>query len=76
MRLSKQVYTQDPHCCADLASEPRLSVELCDGGGGYYLVLKATEWALDSLVEVEELATILRTAVTQCIQANEEKENG
>lgn len=51
----KQVFRQEPHCCSDGDVDATVELELLDGGGGEYLVLRATEWAMDDQKEVDEL---------------------
>lgn len=79
MRLIKQVFSQDPHCCADLASEPHLTLTLHDGGGGWYVVLDAVEWAIDSAAEIDALADQIRAALGEAYlatEADKRKEEG
>ena len=79
MRLTKQVFSQDPHCCADSEIEPHLTLTLHDGGGGWYVVLDAAEWAIDSSAEVTALADRLRAALGDACHATKEdrqKEEG
>lgn len=57
MRVTKQVFSQDAHCCLmDEDGPPHFTMELMDGGGGEYLVLHANHWALESPEEVDALA--------------------
>ena len=52
----KQVFRQGAHCCADADTvDPTLEMELFDGGGGEYLVLRAGEWAIGDEKELGEL---------------------
>lgn len=71
MRLTKQVFSQDPHCCADLASTPHLTLTLHDGGGGWYVVLDAAEWAMDSAADIEALTAKLRAMLYEADLATE-----
>lgn len=51
---------QDVHCCADgLADEGGLQLDVHDGGAGPYLVISATEWALD-LEQIPDLTAYLQ----------------
>ena len=65
MKLSKVVYTQELHCCASPTNcdEGKLEIEVCDGGGGDYIVVTAREWALDKDEEIDAFASILKTAL-------------
>ena len=71
MRLTKQVFSQDPHCCAALASTPHLTLTLHDGGGGWYVVLDAVEWAMDSTADIDALTASLRLALGEAYLATE-----
>lgn len=64
--LVAQTYTQDPHCCLDAATlDPALTLRLYDGGGGWYLVLDATAWALNDAAEIDALATAAKALLAQ-----------
>lgn len=65
MRPIKREYTQEPHCCINDGDDPRLSMELIDGGGGEYLVLHAVQWSLDSDAEVDALAAEIKAMLAQ-----------
>lgn len=71
MRLTKQVFSQDPHCCADAAIEPHLTLTLHDGGGGWYVVLDAAEWAIEQNADVIALADQIRDALGDAFLATE-----
>ena len=60
LHLVKQVFRQESHCCASEDVDPALEVELMDGGGGEFLVFRATEWAVDDDVELKEVVDVLR----------------
>jgi hypothetical protein len=43
------LYSQEADCCAPINTEfHELSVEIADGGGGPYAVIKTERWALDA----------------------------
>ena len=59
-------YWQEMHCCGDsLAGEGELTFEVCDGGGGEYVVIHASHFAVDpqnetALQLIERLKAALR----------------
>ena len=57
----KQAFRQEPHCCADEDVVSTVELELVDGGGGEYLVLRATEWAIDDAKELAELTAEIKS---------------
>lgn len=57
--LTKQVYTQEMHCCGPTDDEATLTLTVEDGGGGPYIVMDAEQWAVDSLAEIDELRALL-----------------
>jgi hypothetical protein len=65
MHLQSQTYTQRPHCCADQTIAPVLTLSLHDGGGGWYVVLDATAWALDDTEEIQSLAEAAKALLAQ-----------
>jgi len=52
---------QEMHCCAPTdGDEGVLRLQVQDGGGGRYVVINATEWAIDSLKDIENLTARIR----------------
>lgn len=65
-KLTKQEFTQPIHCCGPKdADTGRISLELYDGGGGEYLVINATEWAVDSIDEINQMVEVMRRMLPQ-----------
>lgn len=51
----------DAHCCArNEDEEASFDVTNHNGGGGWYIAINATEWAIDSDYGLEEIIAILR----------------
>ncbi len=71
MRLTRQNFTQEIHCCGDAESVPLLDVTIHDGGGGEYLVLTATAWALDSQADIDQLYHLLTGMLVSCREAED-----
>lgn len=69
MLLIEQVFFQEPHCCFVGNDDPVLRLHLSDGGGGYYIVLNATEWSLGSSKEIAEFMRVLQEAWMRCEEA-------
>lgn len=68
-------YEQEMHCCGLLGDQPStLRLEAHDGGGGYYLVLQAHEWALGNKTELEVFISTLRQHWDAMVQARNETE--
>lgn len=54
-------YRQEMHCCGPADGEEGvLRLQVQDGGGGRYVVITATEWAIDSLKDIENLTARIR----------------
>lgn len=72
MRLVSQSFTQELHCCA-LGNDgpPHVTITIHEGGGGPYLVLDATEWAMD----MSDIIKFSRT-LEQMLQDAEETTEG
>jgi len=65
MHLTKQVFSQEMHCCGDPDENvAKLALELVDGGAGEYLVFKAKHWSFDEGAEgraqIDELANVMK----------------
>lgn len=60
MRPTKHEFTQAPHCCLSRDEAPLLRMELEDGGGGEFLVLHASHWAMESEAEIDMLAAEMK----------------
>ena len=58
------IYTQEADCCSDQITQ-QLQIEIRDGGGGPYYVLKTREWAVD---DPQDLMSILAAVITLCSQ--------
>ncbi len=59
-------YTQEMHCCGPKVpgqfAEPELKIRTADGGGGFYIVVSATEWAIDPEEGESQIAALQRVA--------------
>lgn len=54
-------WRQEMHCCGPTdGDEGVLRLQVYDGGGGPYVVLTATEWAIGSLKDIETLTARIR----------------
>ena len=73
MHRVKQLFRQEPHCCSDEDCDATVELELIDGGGGEFMVLRTTEWAIDDAKElaelVDELKAMMKTAKTAKTEA-------
>jgi hypothetical protein len=65
MRPMLTEFTQEQHCCCPSDTHPRMRLELHDGGGGEYLVLNATEWAMDTPEEIDMLAAEMKALLAK-----------
>lgn len=65
MKLIRQVFEQELHCCADEDQEALLTMEIHDGGGGEYLVIHARHWALSDHAEIDALAAMLKEMLSE-----------
>lgn len=54
---------QDGDCANDLMQE--LSIEIIDGGGGSYAVIKTERWAIDSGMDLKRLADKIDELIRQ-----------
>ena len=57
----KQLFRQEPHCCSDEDCDATVELELIDGGSGEFMVLRATEWAIDDAKELAELTAEIKS---------------
>lgn len=62
------VVTQEADCCDDMPQQ--MAIEIADGGGGPYFVLKTDRWAID---DIEELKAILDRALASVDQPDAEQ---
>ena len=60
MKIQRQTYSMEMHCCGPSDEWPELDMALTDGGGGEYIVLTAKHWAIDNEAEVDKLADALK----------------
>lgn len=60
MKQIKAIYRRDMHCCGPSSENASLTLEICDGGGGGYLVVNAEHWALSDAVEIDAFANKLK----------------
>lgn len=60
----KQVFTQEMHCCGPLDAVPKLTVEVCDGGGGAYIVMHAKHWSFDDS-ELDRIAARIKAILAE-----------
>ena len=67
MRQTKLEFTQEAHCCLDVfrQGEPKVTLELMDGGGGEFLVLTANQWAVETPEEVDALAAEMKALLAK-----------
>jgi len=49
MATNKVTFYQEQDCCSDHKGEQELKIEVHDGGGGAYVVIKTKEFALDTV---------------------------
>jgi hypothetical protein len=56
----KMEFTQEADCCNE--GFQTLDVEVHDGGGGKYILIKTTAWAFDSIEEFAAIIEQVRTA--------------
>ena len=71
MFLIEKKYTQEAHCCCDDTIDPALSLALMDGGGGYYLVVNAQQWAIGSQEDLTHFMTALQEMFAACAIADQ-----
>ena len=53
-------FTQATDCCGSDEVENEITITAEDGGGGTYVVLKSTRWAMDSNEEIDALCKELK----------------
>ena len=61
MHRVKQLFRQEPHCCANEDVDSTVELELVDGGCGEFMVLRTTEWAIDDAKELAELTAEIKS---------------
>ena len=72
MKLTKQEFTQDMHCCGSADQDAKLAIEIHDGGAGGYLVMHALHWSFDGADDIRALADRLMAMQAE-IDAREKK---
>lgn len=55
----KEEYEQERDCCSSGADYQTLTMETMDGGGGAYVVITTTRWAIDAN-EIDEFCNRLK----------------
>lgn len=75
MKLSRKVYRQEQHSAIEVDVEPELELELVDAGGGEYLVINATEWAIDDEKELDALVVEMRDMLSRAVAEGEANAN-
>ena len=53
------MFSQEMHCCGSTHEDPPFTIEVHDGGGGEYLVLHASHWAIGDEADLKDLLTEL-----------------
>lgn len=53
------MFSQEMHCCGPTHEDPAFTIEVHDGGGGEYLVLHASHWAIGDEADLKDLLTEL-----------------
>jgi hypothetical protein len=56
---ARETWSQDNDCCDSDDSGQFLEIENQDGGGGNYIVIKTTRWAIDAN-EIDAFAKMLK----------------
>ncbi len=56
MKLTKQEFTQDMHCCGPADQNAKFAIEIHDGGGGEYIVMQAEHWSFEGVDDIRALA--------------------
>ena len=58
LKTQSTTYKTEPHCCTKLDGTLKLSIH--DGGGGHYLVVNASEWALGNNKEIDQFSKMMK----------------
>ena len=62
------MFSQEMHCCGPTHEDPAFTIEVHDGGGGEYLVLHASHWAIGDEADLKDLLTELTCMLKSCIK--------
>jgi hypothetical protein len=63
-------YSQETDSCGEGDLGQELEIEVCDAGGGHYLVLRTARWAIEP-DGIDDLADALRRALAMCAEGRD-----